>query len=138
MYFAALPRELREELWKFVHYEIVVMGGWIANRLARITNDPAVIHRYVGSSDIPVVSSPKYLWLMGRWISETKVQFLYYSRDGMAVYVVYQTDPNVWYRDTAETYYSKRLQDLFGYIYCIEKLIPDHDVWCDILSEYIF
>ena len=94
-YLAALPRELREELWKFVHYihrdENTIEAG-----ITKRFHNSSPTHYCMGK--ITLVPPPEPVWFMGSRPTWSREQFLYYSRDGTAV-IVYYKHPidNVYY-----------------------------------------
>ena len=125
-----LPQELKEELWKFVHYvhrDTVEVEIGITKRF----HETCATHCRVegGLSSISPVSPPEPLWFMGSHSTWAREQFLYYSRDGMVVHVHYQHP--IGYYTSIWTYRSRHLRDLFRHIYGVRKLIPDLGVWLD-------
>lgn len=133
-----LPRELREELWKFAHYiayDKVIDMDRIAYVISCLSA-PETNH-YTVTASLPIrVDTPPLTpsWIMG-YFEYYERRILYYSHDGTAVYIDYHSGPTVKLRHHASmsTYRSKRIQDLFMHIDHIERLIPNHDVWCDLL-----
>lgn len=132
-----LPKEIREKLWKFTHYishdEIPEIAqkpiAYLLYDLDALEVDNYIVE---ASLAIPIDTPPlKPFWIMGYFVDGYKERLiLYYSIDGMAVYIDYHTESNGL---SMYTYQSKRIQDLFVHIDHIDKLLPDHDVWRDIL-----
>ena len=125
-----LPRELREELWKFVHY-IPTPEDYVLNRM----NEREVMHY----QDMVPIDTPPCLPLHVMAYNtdyDTDTRYLYYATDGMAVYVDYHDGSYGDFSCCAamSTYRSKRMQDLYPHIHKLEQLLPDRALWTDIIS----
>ena len=85
---STLPRELREELWKFVHY-IPAPKDHVLDRMI----EEEVMHY---QNMIPVDNPPCLpLFFVGYYVDHISCyddrRYLYYATDGMAVYVDYHS-----------------------------------------------
>ena len=124
-----LPRELKEELWKFVHY---IPTSWEPKQEQS--------NRGVHYQDNILVNDPPHilLYLMAYYENiscQWTLYYLYYAIDGMAVYAecsgetVFDENESFCQISIRCTYRSRRMRDLFMHIDHIKKLVPDYDLW---------